>query len=314
MACRTKRGGWILVLLLGSSMGVGCMNRAANGPHGPGGIMVPPAGSVPNELSAVTLPEYVIEPPDVVQIEAVLRVVKGSAKDPDAIKKDADKPEAKGPVEYSNYTEPLPIHPIAQQFQVQPDGFVHLGAYGSVPVSGLTVNQARLAIRAALAKQIEVKAGGKIEESLIVIVSVVQYNSKTYTVFTDGGGNGERVYKMPITGKEFVTDAIANIGGLPVEASKRNIWVARRTPEINEQQILPVDWVGISQWGVASTNWQLFPGDRVYVKAQRLVTVDNTLFKILAPVQQIFGVTLLGTQTVNTIAGRGIGFGGGTTR
>ena len=310
MACRTKRGGWILVLLLGSLMGVGCMNRAANGPQGPGGIMVPPAGSVPNELSAVTLPEYVIEPPDVLQIEAVLRRVKEKPVGRDA----ADKAEPKGPVEYTDETVALPIHPIAQQFQVQPDGFVHLGAYGSIPVSGLTVNQARLAIRAALAKQIEVKASGKSEDALIVIVSVVQYNSKTYTVITDGGGNGERVYKMPITGKEFVTDAIANIGGLPVEASKRNIWVARRTPEINEQQILPVDWVGISQWGVASTNYQLFPGDRVYVKAQRLVTVDNTLARILAPVQQIFGVTLLGTQTVNQIAGRGIGFNGTTAR
>jgi polysaccharide biosynthesis/export protein len=294
-------------MLLGSLMGMGCVNRAANGPQGPGGIMVPPAGSVPNELSAVTLPEYVIEPPDVLQIEAVLRVVKEKPKG----RENADKPEPKGgPVEYTDKTDPLPIHPIAQQFQVQPDGFVHLGAYGSIPVSGLTVNQARLAIRAALAKQIEVNAGGKTEDALIVIVSVVQYNSKTYTVITDGGGAGERVYKMPITGKEFVTDAIANIGGLPVEASKRNIWVARRTPEINEQQILPVDWVGISQWGVASTNYQLFPGDRVYVKAQRLVTVDNTLARVLAPVQQIFGATLLGTQTVNQVVGRGIGFNG----
>jgi polysaccharide biosynthesis/export protein len=303
MDCRTKRGGWMLVMLLGSMLGMGCMNRVANGPQGPGGIVVPPAGSVPNELSAITLPEYVIEPPDVLQIEAVLRKVKPKGRD------GADKPDAKAPAEYTDETAPLPIHPIAQQFQVQPDGFVHLGAYGSIPVSGLTVNQARLAIRAALAKQIDVNAGGKTEDALIVIVSVVQYNSKTYTVITDGGGNGERVYKMPITGKEFVTDAIANIGGLPIEASKRNIWVARRTPEINEQQILPVDWVGISQWGVAHTNYQLFPGDRVYVKAQRLVTVDNTLAKMLAPVQQIFGATLLGTQTVNSIAGRGIGFG-----
>ncbi len=298
------------MLLLGTLTGVGCVNRAANGPQGSGGIMVPPAGSVPNELSAVTLPEYVIEPPDVLQIEAVLRKVKEKPKG----RENADKPEAKAPVEYTDETAPLPIHPIAQQFQVQPDGFVHLGAYGSIPVSGLTVNQARLAIRAALAKQIDVNAGGKTEDALIVIVSVVQYNSKTYTVFTDGGGAGERVYKFPITGKEFVTDAIANIGGLPVEASKRNIWVARRTPEINEQQILPVDWVGISQWGVASTNYQLFPGDRVYVKAQRLVTVDNTITRILAPVQQLFGVTLLGTQTVNQVVGRGIGFNGTTTR
>ena len=311
MRSQAHRRWWIGLVTAGVFLSVGCLGRQNAGQYGPGPILVPPVGAVPNELSPVTLPEYVIEPPDVLQIEAVMRKVDVQGRADRDKDKDKDKPEAKKPdaVKYSNETEALPIHPIAQQFQVQPDGFVHLGAYGSIPISGLTVNQARLAIRAALSKQIEMEAGGKIEDALIVVVSVVQYNSKTYTVITDGGNNGERVTKLPITGKEFVTDAIANIGGLPVEASKRNIWVARRTPELNEQQILPVDWVGISQWGVAATNYQIFPGDRVYVKAQRLVTVDNTLARILSPVQQLFGVTLLGTQTVNQVAGRGIGFG-----
>ena len=52
----------------------------------------------------------------------------------------------------------------------------------------------------------------------------------------------------------------------------------------------------------------------MYIKAQRLVTMDNTLARILAPVQQLFGVTLLGTQTVNQISGRGLGFNGTGTR
>jgi polysaccharide export outer membrane protein len=299
----------LLIGLIGL-LPLGCVGPNARmiGPHSSGQIMLSPPGAVPNELNAVTLPEYVIEPPDVLQIEAVLRVVKERDNGAGDEVKSADK--RKETVEYSDEVSDLPVHSIRNQFQVQPDGFVHLGAYGSVPVSGLTVNQARLAIRKALAAQIDVSSGGKSEDSLIVIVSVVQYNSKVYYVHTDGGGAGERVVKLPITGKEFVSDAIANIGGLPVEASKRNIWVARRTPELNEQQILPVDWVGISQWGVTATNYQLFPGDRVYVKAQRLVTVDNTLARILAPVQQIFGATLLGTQTTNQLIGRGIGFNG----
>jgi len=292
--------------ILGS---VGCFSKHGAGAHGNGAILVPPPGSVPTELNPVSLPEYVIEPPDVLQIEAVLRKVK--VKEKDEKDKDKDKPSAKdAPVEYTDEVQDLPVTALRNQFQVRPDGFVYLGAYGSVPVSGLTTNQARLAIRNAIAKQIDISAGGKVEDSIIVILDVVQYNSKCYYVHTDGGNAGERVVRVPITGKEFVSDAIANIGGLPVEASKRNIWVARRTPELNEQQILPVDWVGSSQWGVTATNYQLFPGDRVYVKAQRLVAVDNTLARILSPVQQLFGVTLLGTQTVNQVAGRGIGFGG----
>jgi hypothetical protein len=52
------------------------------------------------------------------------------------------------------------------------------------------------------------------------------------------------------------------------------------------------------------------PGDRIYVKAQKMVTIDRTMARILAPVERIFGITLLGTSTVNQISGRGLGFNG----
>lgn len=321
MSRRTFRVVLFAGLAAGCVAAVGCVNphpRLAAHSHTPD-IAVPPPGSVPTALNMVSLPEYVIEPPDVLTILAVIR---NSSVDPvntagmtPEQKKQAEeeqKKRADQPPEYTGDVRDLPYQPVRNNnFQVQPDGFVHLGVYGSVPVSGLTVNQARQAIRACLARQIEPESGGIKEERLLVVVSVTQYNSKVYYVHTDGGGAGEQVQKFPVTGKECVSDAIANIGGLSPAASKRNIWVARRTPQLSADQILPVDWVGISQWGVTNTDYQLFPGDHVYVKAQRLVTVDNTLARILAPVQQLFGVTLLGTQTVNQISGRGIGFGTG---
>lgn len=320
-------GGVVLALLAG----VGCLNpdHRNNLAHSHPSIALPPPGSVPTALNMVSLPEYVIEPPDVLLIEAVIRNTKIDSElkalneeiakaTEEADKKELQKrrtellkrPKTEEP-EYDGTVRDVPYQPVRNNsFQVQPDGFVHLGVYGSIPVSGLTVNQARQAIRTAIARQIEPDSGGLKEERLLVVVSVTQYNSKVYYVHTDGGGAGERMYKFPVTGKECVSDAIANIGGLPQEASKRNIWVARRTPELSEQQILPVDWVGISQWGVTATNYQVFPGDHVYVKAQRMVTVDNTLARVLAPVERLFGVTLLGTQSVNQIIGRGNGFGG----
>jgi polysaccharide export outer membrane protein len=115
-----------------------------------------------------------------------------------------------------------------------------------------------------------------------------------------------------VTGSETVLDALANVNGLPAVASRRNIWVARRTPHPDQPwQVLPVDWVGITQHGITATNYQLLPGDRIYVKAQRLVTIDTALARILSPVERMFGVTLLGAATVNQIKGRGFGFGGG---
>jgi polysaccharide export outer membrane protein len=335
MNCRTIRT-VLAVALAGGVFGAsGCLTPRQNltAHHATPPITLPAPGTVPTELNPVTLPEYVIEPPDVLVIEArVKRVnvperlvkIRGllkTNKDEDGtnltaerrqkLEEEKQQLEAEK-VEYTGETEPLPYNPIQNQFQVRPDGSVYLGAYGSVQVAGLTTNQARLAIRSVLARQINYDAGGTKEDSVLVLVDVVQYNSKTYYVITDGGGAGERVAEFPITGKEFVSTAIARIGGLPEEASRRNIWVARRTPKLNDEQILPVDWVGITQWGVTSTNYQLFPGDRVYVKAQRIVTVDRTLGKLLSPVERLLGVTLLGTQTYNQIQGRGFGFGGGT--
>ena len=205
--------------------------------------------------------------------------------------------------------------PCTANTPVRPDGSVFLGVYGSVPVAGLTLKQAAIAIRASLAAQIYPDEKGVKLDALLVVVDVTQYNSKSYFVIVDGGGAGERVTRWPITGNERVLDAIANIGGLAEESSKRNVWVARRTPFPNQpQQILPVDYVGITQHGITTTNYQIFPGDRVYLKAQRLVTIDRTLARIISPVERLFGVTLLGASTVNQINGRIGGFGGGGFR
>src|SRR5947199_189530 len=82
-------------------------------------------------------------------------------------------------------------------------------------------------------------------------------------VIADGAGYGEQVYPFPITGSETVLDAIGKINGLPAVASKRHIWVARRSPSPDcADQILPVDWCAITQHGVTATNYQVLPGDR----------------------------------------------------
>ncbi len=281
----------------------GCANRPIRAKHGSAemqDIGMPAPGSVPSELAMISLPEYVIEPPDVLLINAVLRGREGEAP--------AAGVEDKRP--FSDSVKSLPIQPVYSEYPVRPDGSIFLGVYGSVPVAGLTLKQAAVAIRASLAAQIYPDEKGVKLEALLVVVDVTQYNSKSYFVIVDGAGAGERVTRWPITGKETVMDAIANIGGLAEESSKRNVWVARRTPFANQpQQILPVDYVGITQHGVTTTNYQIFPGDRVYLKAQRLVTIDRTLAKIISPVERLFGVTLLGASTVNQISGRGQGFG-----
>jgi hypothetical protein len=80
--------------------------------------------------------------------------------------------------------------------------------------------------------------------------------------------------------------------------------VARRGENGSNRQ-LPVDWCGITQRGDPATNFQVMPGDRIYVKADRWITFDNGLGKRLAPFERALGITLLGSQTVNSIRNRG---------
>lgn len=222
---------------------------------------------VPTELKKVTLPPYVIEPPDVLIVEAV---------------------------------KPLPDQDIRGQHAVRPDGTIGLGIYGSVYVAGKTLDQARDAIYQHLRPRLEKL---KPED---VYVDVLAYNSKVYYIITDGAGYGEQVYRIPVTGSETVLDALGQINGLPPVASKKKIWVARRSH--HGQQILPVDWDSIAKGGATATNYQVLPGDRIYVNSNCWIRVDTAVQRFLSPFERILGATLLGAQTVNSIKGQG-GFG-----
>jgi polysaccharide biosynthesis/export protein len=289
--------------LLGS---VGCFHtRSITGPEAMsprvnGPITVPPPGTVPSELEKIALPPYVVEAPDNLLVEVVLR-----AKVPEFGADGKPLLDAKGNPVLVDGTQKLPVQPVSGPFQVRIDGTVGIGFWGSVPVSGLTLDQTAEAIRQHLLGSKTLQDLGTRPESLVVIVDVLAYNSKKYYVITDGGGYGEQVYPFPITGSETVLDALSNTFGLPAVASKRNIWVARRSPHCDHPwQILPVDWIGITQHGITTTNYQIMPGDRIYVKAQRIITVDTALARVLSPIERLFGVTLLGANTYNQVSGR----------
>jgi polysaccharide export outer membrane protein len=217
--------------------------------------------SAPHEHARVTLPPYVIDPPDVLLVESL-----------------------KG----------LPDQPIRGQHLVRPDGTIGVGIYGSVYVAGMTLEQAREVIAH------QIRTVKKDFETATLSVDVLAYNSKFYYVVSDGGGYGEQVIRLPITGNETVLDAISQIGGLNAVASKKQVWVAR-TAGGHGQQILPVDWCGITKGGQVATNYQIMPNDRIYVNSKALVRVDSGLARVLSPVERVFGITLLGSTTVNSI-------------
>lgn len=176
---------------------------------------------------------------------------------------------------------------------VRPDGTISLGMYGSVYVAGMTLGQVKCTIENHLSAYLV---------SPQISVDVLAYNSRKIYIIADGAGYGQQVIALPATGNETVLDAISRVQGLPPVASLKKIWVARPAPAGHPcSQILPVSWQAIVQGGDTATNYQLLPGDRIYISSDPLIRTYNYLDKVLAPIERVLGVTLLGSSTVQSL-------------
>jgi polysaccharide export outer membrane protein len=307
----------------------------------------PGAGPLPTELSRVSLPPYTIAPPDILIIDAVRLIPKAPyliealetltinvtdtlpgqpiggpfVVGPDgtvnlgfgygsvrvggmtvdqanaAIRSHLGK-ILRNPTVTVGLLQFRGLQQIRGEHLVRPDGTISLGAYGSVYVAGMTLGQAKCVIEKYLADYLQDPK---------ISIDVFAYNSKVYYVILDGGGYGQQVFPLPITGNETVLDAIGKVQGLAPVSSKRRIWVARPSPCHNGcNQILPVDWRAITEGGSTCTNYQIFPGDRIYVSADRLIALDNWMGKLFAPVERVLGITFLGASTYQAFSSGGI--------
>ncbi len=189
---------------------------------------------------------------------------------------------------------------VTGEHLVGPDGTVTLGMYGSVPVVNMTVDEARVAIEHHLSQFLDQPK---------VAVSVFSFNSKVYYVIAQGAGFGDQVFSFPITGRETVLDALAQIQGLP-EVSSSRMWIARPSPMEGEYQVLPVEWNKITSLGGTETNYQLMPGDRLYVAQDKLVAFDRMIGKVTAPLERMMGFSILGASTATRLSGRVLAGGG----
>jgi polysaccharide export outer membrane protein len=301
------------------------------------GEILPAADRPPAELSKMTLPTYRIEPPDTLLLEAIRVVPKQPylLKPLDAVQIvvsgtppeqpifnvfaiDADGSVNLGPSYGAVHLQGLTVdeardeisanlrrvlvqsdvavtliqasgqQQIFGEHQVSVDGTISLGIYGRVQVSGMTIDEARSAIEQKLSDHFEAPE---------VSVDIFGYNSKVFYVITEGPG--DQVTRLPITGNETVLDAIATLGGIGSTSSKR-IWVSRPAPHgAGCDQVLPVDWNAITKGANTGTNYQMMPGDRLFIAQDRFVALDTLISKVLNPLERLFGFTLLASQTID---------------
>ena len=172
--------------------------------------------NIPNEFKKVSMPDYVVEPPDLIVVEVL---------------------------------DALPGRPISGERLVRPDGKISLSFYGDVYVAGLTLPEVKEKIILHLRKflhddvlgliKIDDATGEPMRDSQTdefvrieprdsdrVFVDITAYNSKNYYVLGDVLVTG----KMPITGNETVLDAINYAGGLTPTAAPQNIRLVRPAP------------------------------------------------------------------------------------
>jgi polysaccharide export outer membrane protein len=180
---------------------------------------------------------------------------------------------------------------ISREYTVAPDGVITLSRFGAVNLAGKTVTEARLAIQDRLAQFFDLPVVG---------VSVVGYNSKTYYVITAEALAGESIQRFPVTGNETVLDAIGQLKAVP-RVSSKTMWIARPTPGgCQQNQVLPVDWDAITAGGETKTNYQILPGDRLYIVDDSLVAANNYIGFFTDPISRLLNMSLLGTSTTRS--------------
>lgn len=178
---------------------------------------------------------------------------------------------------------------------VRQDGTIGMGVYGSVYVTGMTLDQARKAIETHLSQFVLQPE---------ISLDVYSYNSKWYYVIQDRAGWGQTVIRFPITGRDTVLDALSHMYGVGFFNSKRYMWLARPNgQDPNQMQIFPINWMALTMGGSPATNYQLMPGDRLYVQSNPLMLANNRLSQFLAPIERALGFDLLGTAAVSSTVG-----------
>jgi polysaccharide biosynthesis/export protein len=254
--------------------------------------------NIPKELQKVSMPDYVLEAPDLLLVEVL---------------------------------EALPGRPISGERLIRPDGKITLGFYGEVYVAGLTLTEAKEKIVLHLRKYLTDQALGLVDidpetgepkldkggkpvliepkDSITVFIDVTAYNSKYYYVLGDVLITG----RLSITGNETVLDALQFAGGLTPTAAPQNIRLVRPAPPgACCEQVLPVNLAAITSGGDPSTNYQMMPGDRLIVYRDPIVRFTIFLDRLVAPVQSVLSTTLQTAFTIRSvkIAGQPATIGG----
>ena len=73
---------------------------------------------------------------------------------------------------------------------------------------------------------------------------------------------------FPLSGRETVLDGIIAAGGITRAANTKKVILSRPTQPDGCRVVLPVCYDNVVQLGDTSTNYQLLPGDRIFIPSK----------------------------------------------
>ena len=158
---------------------------------------------------------------------------------------------------------------------VQQDGTIELGQYGRLQVMGKSAEEIQAQVssmisgietskfEATVAQASYMPGQTKPQSNVDYGVAVRLVNQDSALFYVMGEVNSPGSY--PLVGHETVLDAIIAAGGLSGNANDHKIIVTRPQLPGRPRVILPACYQQILQMGDVTTNYQLMPGDRIYV-------------------------------------------------
>ena len=146
------------------------------------------------------------------------------------------------------------------------DGTIDLAQYGQPVAAGKTSDQVEKEVNQLILNYHKTDIENKDFEpkDAMVDVRVVGRVSKLYYVFGEVNAPGS----YPLDGRETVLDAIVAAGGLTRAASTNSIILSRPTSPCSPRLVMPICYDNITQIADTSTNYQLLPGDRIFVSSK----------------------------------------------
>jgi polysaccharide export outer membrane protein len=174
---------------------------------------------------------------------------------------------------------------IRREALVRPDGFISFELIGDVQVEGRSVEEIREEITTRISRYV-----------VRPDVTVSLQESRSRRIYVLGEVKREGAY--PLVGRVTAIDALAQSMGPQLLAATNRAMLVRFTGETRE--VYPIRFEDIIEKGDPRTNYELMPGDIVYIPPGISAQIGYAIQVIFFPLQQILG---LGRTAAGTARG-----------